>query len=681
MPLSAYVLLMQQPAATSPEGLWGGNAAKLPTTVTPNITAQLTSTDLAMDAAISPQPEQIIPMFTGHAAALELRASDDAPPHHQQRDLCEAIVALPPFPDAAVWFPDRHQITTFAAFVTDLLENPVHTFYWVRPSWVDEKEEAAVATVRGLHTLGAANLQVLGAPDSLLDFTAQIDTFVANAIRTKIFPTEADTVQIGETTYSCSPATGALTGEPLLQLSPIAASQIKPHWLSPQSQQIAEFEGPYAQLAEAFEDLQSQGITARMDFACCQNCGHTEIPDERTPAAESAAYPYVEQGYTFFHAQDSDGLAEGATHLYLAYGAFPGGRYLSQWPDSEPTTDAEKRAFTTMVRESEAQVGQLVTQTLRGHGLNVEWDGDTNSQISVVADWSAAPFPWARDFDDDEAGNFSDPLPLPPYDPTVSAGAWYVLLNAEPDNLGEPLQDLMPNYSARLAEEGSITGEIPYEDPTLTVSLSLIKKIDDPLLARDGTNSDRPDMAEYQVISHLAAVCITSRGPAPVYEQLFHQAAVASEIGKRPEALGMWIPGQERFEVEPGLALDEDFMKQTGRMVSVAVYGAVAETDDGPANVVYTRGMARLGMPEIFTHDPDDVPSEQMRGLLATTADKFAEQAAAGKRGGKVPQAGDTVKTVYRKLGGVMHAAPDPITGEPALNMELIRRKGFLGLF
>lgn len=110
----------------------------------------------------------------------------------------------------------------------------------------------------------------------------------------------------------------------------------------------------HARLASAFAALAGDGIVGRMDFTCCQTCGHAEIGDERGPARD-------ERGYTFFHQQDTERIADGL--LYLAYGAFA------------PETAEEAIAGT-------------VVERLRAEGLEVTWSGETTARIEVaVGDW------------------------------------------------------------------------------------------------------------------------------------------------------------------------------------------------------------------------------------------------------------------------------------------------------
>ena len=110
----------------------------------------------------------------------------------------------------------------------------------------------------------------------------------------------------------------------------------------------------HARLARAFAALAGDKVLARMDFTCCQTCGHAEIHDERGPARD-------EDGYAFFHQQDTERIADG--RLHLAYGTFG------------PAVPAE------------AVAGRVV-ERLRAAGLGVVWDGSASSRIEVaVGDW------------------------------------------------------------------------------------------------------------------------------------------------------------------------------------------------------------------------------------------------------------------------------------------------------
>jgi len=116
-------------------------------------------------------------------------------------------------------------------------------------------------------------------------------------------------------------------------------------------------QGDFERVAAAFAELEADGVTARMDFACCQNCGHAEIGDERGDGA---------WGYTFFHQQDSEALAEPDASLHLAFGVYGGSA------DDQP-------------------VGQRVVAALERQGLGVEWDGTPDQRIRVAPlDWRKA---------------------------------------------------------------------------------------------------------------------------------------------------------------------------------------------------------------------------------------------------------------------------------------------------
>lgn len=112
-------------------------------------------------------------------------------------------------------------------------------------------------------------------------------------------------------------------------------------------------QGDYDRLSAAFAELEDRGIVGRMNFTCCQTCGHAEIDDERSPGS---------RGYTFFHSQDADLLAPGSSDLFLAYGSFGS--------------------------DSDESIGEEVTSVLRSHGLTVEWSGSVEQRIEVRGlDW------------------------------------------------------------------------------------------------------------------------------------------------------------------------------------------------------------------------------------------------------------------------------------------------------
>ncbi len=140
--------------------------------------------------------------------------------------------------------------------------------------------------------------------------------------------------------------------------------------------------GDYGRLAAAFADLEQAGFTARMNFACCQNCGHTEIEDERGPGQHS---------YVFFHQQDSERLADPDATLYLAYsyfGAHPDyDRSLMQATEASDDPDLRTRAKAQHERV-ETAVGAQIVQALARYGLEASWSGTNSSRPAVrIREW------------------------------------------------------------------------------------------------------------------------------------------------------------------------------------------------------------------------------------------------------------------------------------------------------
>jgi hypothetical protein len=112
-------------------------------------------------------------------------------------------------------------------------------------------------------------------------------------------------------------------------------------------------------LAEAFADLEAQGIVSRQNFSCCGTCGADEIEDEMQAARSQGRKV---RGYTFFHMQDTEHAAAG-TGLYLSFGS-SSGKLLS-----------------------ETLTGFKVSRTIRRHGLKTKWNGSLFTRILVEMDW------------------------------------------------------------------------------------------------------------------------------------------------------------------------------------------------------------------------------------------------------------------------------------------------------
>ncbi len=116
-------------------------------------------------------------------------------------------------------------------------------------------------------------------------------------------------------------------------------------------------------LDRAFAALETEGIVARQNFACCQNCGRAEIRDEIAGARRARRSV---DGFVFYHMQDTDSAV---THgvLQLRYDGTLG--------------------------NAATAIGTRVVAALREAGLAPAWDGDINKTIEVGLRWQrrAAP--------------------------------------------------------------------------------------------------------------------------------------------------------------------------------------------------------------------------------------------------------------------------------------------------
>ena len=107
-------------------------------------------------------------------------------------------------------------------------------------------------------------------------------------------------------------------------------------------------------LDEAFAALNRQGIVARQDFSCCNNCGFTEIWDE----IEKEEQDHPVEGYAFYHLQCTERAIE-TGQLLMAYGSVEEGEGLL------------------------ASVANKVVTELRRVGLNASWGGTDGHPIVV----------------------------------------------------------------------------------------------------------------------------------------------------------------------------------------------------------------------------------------------------------------------------------------------------------
>lgn len=107
-------------------------------------------------------------------------------------------------------------------------------------------------------------------------------------------------------------------------------------------------------LDEAFAAINRQGIVARQDFSCCNNCGFTEIWDE----IEEEEKHHPVEGYVFYHLQATERAIQSG-QLLMAYGCI----------------EEDRAAF--------VRVANKIVAELRSVGLNASWGGTDNHPIVV----------------------------------------------------------------------------------------------------------------------------------------------------------------------------------------------------------------------------------------------------------------------------------------------------------
>jgi hypothetical protein len=107
-------------------------------------------------------------------------------------------------------------------------------------------------------------------------------------------------------------------------------------------------------LDEAFAALNLQGIVARQDFSCCNNCGFTEIWNE----IEEQEKRQSVEGYVFYHLQATRTAIESG-RLLMAYGCVE---------DDVATLD---------------RIANRIVAELGRVGLNASWGGTAYHPIVV----------------------------------------------------------------------------------------------------------------------------------------------------------------------------------------------------------------------------------------------------------------------------------------------------------
>lgn len=119
-------------------------------------------------------------------------------------------------------------------------------------------------------------------------------------------------------------------------------------------------------LAAAFRAMRREGLLAKQNYQCCQNCGGYAVTLEAVDLIKSGKVKmkYHIKGCCFYHDQDNDNLKVGQPFM-LAYG------------------DMDSTEFGKIGLPTE-EVGKIVVKCLEAEGIEIEWDGTGDQRICVV---------------------------------------------------------------------------------------------------------------------------------------------------------------------------------------------------------------------------------------------------------------------------------------------------------
>ena len=123
-------------------------------------------------------------------------------------------------------------------------------------------------------------------------------------------------------------------------------------------------------LDSAFAALREREIVAEQAFSCCNNCGFDEIQE----VADGPQWA----GFVFFHMQDAERLVE-TGETYLSYGMF--WRHYKTREEFDAMSGTEKDAY--YEEQTLDLMRRVVVPVLRGHGMEVDWDGDLRTRVLV----------------------------------------------------------------------------------------------------------------------------------------------------------------------------------------------------------------------------------------------------------------------------------------------------------
>lgn len=146
--------------------------------------------------------------------------------------------------------------------------------------------------------------------------------------------------------------------------------------------------GDYRRLKDAFTQLESEGILARMCFACCTTCATHEIDDERTPNPDPDDwYRHREWAYVYFHEQDALRLGDSEPLLLLGYSAFRAHPGLPR-ELLEASYAGDKAAILEVADRTDALVGERIVAAANRCGLSTAWSESRHERIEVrIREW------------------------------------------------------------------------------------------------------------------------------------------------------------------------------------------------------------------------------------------------------------------------------------------------------
>lgn len=126
------------------------------------------------------------------------------------------------------------------------------------------------------------------------------------------------------------------------------------------------YEDNMRKVTEAFRAIRKHKIFARQNFLCCGSCASYALGTQLT---EARAKGKEAKGAVYYHRQDAECALEAGV-LYIGFGAGDGDDSLA-------------------MDEQTVEVGKITVQCLREAGLDVTWDGDKWSRITVTI-WRTA---------------------------------------------------------------------------------------------------------------------------------------------------------------------------------------------------------------------------------------------------------------------------------------------------